>query len=85
MLKDYAKLIKKASPDFVEVKGYRALGFSKKRLGHEKMPHHKEVKKFAKQLLKFLPKYKFLDDKKESFVVLLGKDRERMKIKKGEV
>ena len=83
--KNYAELIEKASPLFIEVKGYRALGFSKQRLGHEKMPHHKEVKEFSEKLLKFLPEYDFLDEKKESFVVLLGKDKSRMKIKESEI
>ncbi len=30
MLEDYAKLIKKANPDFIEVKGYMSVGFVKK-------------------------------------------------------
>jgi len=81
----YAELIKKASPLFVHVKGYVALGCSKERLGEEKMPSHGEIKDFAKKLLKFLPDYKFLDEKPESFVVLLGKDKSRMKIKKEEI
>lgn len=85
MLKEYSVLIKKASPDFVEVKSYMAVGFARKRLGCERMPSHEEVKNYAKKLLKFLPEYQFLDEKKESRVVLLGKDKERMKIKDGEV
>ena len=85
--KDYAKLIKKAFPDFIEVKGYMSVGFARKRLGYERMPTHKEVKKFAEKLLKYLKseKYKFLDEKIESRVVLLGKDRKKMKIKKNEI
>ena len=62
-----------------------SVGFARKRLGYETMPSHSEIKKFSKQLLKFLPKYKFLDEKIESRVVLLGKSKARMKIKKGEV
>ncbi len=83
--KQYAELIKKASPLFIHVKGYVALGSSKARLGKDKMPSHKEIKAFAKQMLMFLPDYQFLDEKLESFVVLLGKDKSRMKIQKNEI
>ena len=88
---NYANLIKKALPDFIEVKAYMAIGFARQRLGYEKMPSHQEVKDFAKKILKELKNenhkinYKFLDEKKESRVVLLGKDKKRMKIKKDEI
>lgn len=85
MLENYAKLVKKAMPNFLEVKGYVALGYSKQRLGHEKMPSHEEIKNYAKKLLKFLSEYKFLDEKIESRVVLLGKDKNRMKIQEKEI
>ena len=85
MLKSYTKILKRASSDFIEVKGYMAVGFSKKRLGHTRMPIHAEVKDYAEKLLKFLPEYNFLDEKAESKVVLLGKDKEKMKIKQEEI
>lgn len=81
----YAKLIKKASPLFVHIKGWVCRGFSKNRLSFKKMPRHKEVKEFSEKILKFLPDFKFLDDKFESNVVLLGKDKSRMKIQKNEI
>jgi len=86
-LEEYGELIKKASPLFVEIKGYMAVGFSRKRegMGYSRMPYHKEVKEFSEKLLKFLPGYKFLGEKEESRVVLLGKDKERMKIQKDEI
>jgi tRNA wybutosine-synthesizing protein 1 len=84
-LKGYAKLILKAEPDFVEVKGYMAIGFARKRLGYERMPSHAEIKEFSKLLLKFLPDYKYLDEQEVSRVVLLGKDKREMKIRVGEI
>ncbi|OGJ19985.1 tRNA-modifying enzyme [Candidatus Pacearchaeota archaeon RBG_13_36_9] len=83
-LEKYAELIKKASPLFIEIKSYMAVGFSKNRegMGLKKMLFHEEIKNFSEKLLKFLRNYRFLDEKKESRVVLLGKDRERMMIKK---
>jgi tRNA wybutosine-synthesizing protein 1 len=84
-VKEYAKLIKKASPDFVEVKGFMSVGFSRKRLGYEKMPRHELIKEFSKKLVRELPDYKILDEYELSAVVLIGKDKEKMRIKRGEV
>ena len=83
----YAKLIKKAMPDWIEVKGYMSVGFARKRLGYETMPNHEEINKFAKKMEEELQKenYKILDEKKESRVVLLGKDRRNLKIKESEI
>jgi len=85
LIEGYAELIKKASPLFVEVKSFMSVGFSRKRLSYERMPFHEHIRSFSEKLLRFLPEYKFLDEKKESRVVLLGKDKERMKIKEEEV
>jgi len=81
---NYAKLIKKANPLFIEVKGFMSVGFARQRLGYERMPYHKEIVEFSKEVLKFLPGYKILDEKKESRVLLLGKSKKDMKIKKSE-
>lgn len=85
VIEEYAKLIRKAQPDFVEVKGYISVGFARKRLGYDRMPSHEEIKDFSEKILKFLPKCKFLDEKIYSRVVLLGKNKSKMKIRKGEV
>lgn len=66
----YAKLILKAKPDFVEVKAYMFLGYSRKRLKAENMPLHKDVRAFAEKLAKEL-KCKILDEDKRSRIVLL--------------
>lgn len=70
---NYAKLIQKASPDFIEAKAYMYVGYSQQRLSIENMPIHHEVKSFAAKILKLLPNYKLIDEKKESRVVLLKK------------
>ncbi len=80
----YAEMIKKANPMFVEIKAFMCVGFANQRLEYERMPYHEDIVKFSKLLLKFLPEYKFLDEKKESRVVLLGKDKKDMKIKPNE-
>lgn len=83
---DYAKLIKKTSPLFVEVVGFKSVGFARQRLGYETMPSMKEIEDYAKLLakacrMKTLAKHEF------SRVVLLGKpdSKKRMKIKNREI
>ena len=86
-VKEYAKLIKKASPMFVEAKGYMSVGYARQRLGYETMPFHKEIREFSKLLAKELKSsgYKILDEKIESRIVLIGKDKKDMKIKSNEI
>lgn len=71
-IKQYAQLINKAEPDFVEPKAYMWVGFSRKRLRREAMPNHGEVREFAEKLAEEL-NYNILDESKESRVVLLSK------------
>ena len=68
----YSELIKKADPDFIEVKGYMWVGFSRQRLKKENMPFHDEVKAFAEQVSR-LTGYRYKDEQKASRVVLLSK------------
>jgi len=82
-VKQYAKLIRIAQPDFIHVKGFKSLGFSRKRLGYIKQPFHEEVQDFAKKLEKELKDlgYKKLAEEEYSCVVLLGKSKKGMKIR----
>jgi tRNA wybutosine-synthesizing protein 1 len=70
---NYAKLIQKADPFAVEIKAYMYVGYSQQRLSIENMPIHPKVKKFTKEILKYLKEYQLVDEKKESRVVLLKK------------
>jgi tRNA wybutosine-synthesizing protein 1 len=84
--REYAKLMLKASPMFIEVKGYMSVGYARKRLGYETMPTHEEIRHFARLLEKELkPKYKILDEKIESRIVLLGRKKAEMKIRKNQL
>ncbi|MBP2029920.1 tRNA wybutosine-synthesizing protein 1 [Methanohalophilus levihalophilus] len=74
----YASLIKKADPDFVEVKAYMHLGFSRRRLERDAMPTHEEVEKFASQVADFLGYY-LVDSSPISRVVLLSREAEYTK------
>lgn len=70
--KGYSKLIEKASPDFLEVKGYVHVGESQKRLPRDSMPYHKDVVEFAKKLERESG-YRIKDEQKVSRVILLGR------------
>jgi tRNA wybutosine-synthesizing protein 1 len=68
----YAKLIVKANPTYVEAKAYMHIGFSNLRLSFEHMPTHNEVKDFAAELAEKTG-YKIIDEAPESRVVLLSR------------
>jgi len=68
----FARLISKANPTYVEPKAYMHVGYSRKRLGFSNMPSHSEVQEFAAQLAEKIG-YNFLDESKESRVVLLSR------------
>jgi len=66
----YARLIEKARPDFVELKSYFAVGYSRSRLGPYFMASHTEIKTFAEELAKLIG-YDIVDESVPSRVVLL--------------
>jgi tRNA wybutosine-synthesizing protein 1 len=84
--KEYAQLIKKSSPMFVEIKGFMSVGFARERLGYERMPTNKEMEDFITILLKELKNigekdYRLLDSHEFSRAYVLGKDKKELKIK----
>ena len=66
----YSKLIEKALPDFVEVKSFMSVGFSRQRLAYSVMPSHEEIKGFSEKIADLIG-YKIADEKRDSRVVLL--------------
>ena len=84
--KEYAQLIKKSQPLFIEIKGFMSVGFARERLGYERMPTNKEMEDFIKILLKELKEigleeYKLLDEHEFSRAYVLGKNKKDLKIK----
>ncbi len=69
---EYARLIEKADPTYIEAKAYMHVGFSNLRLDFERMPSHKEILAFA-QCLSKKTGYRVLDECTDSRVVLLSK------------
>ena len=80
-IKEFAEMLSATKPDFVEIKSYMWIGFSRKRLVKENMPTHKEIKKFSKELLKNLKDYKLENEKKDSRIVLLKNKKTKYKTK----
>ncbi len=78
---EYASLIKKANPSFIEVKAYMHVGYSRKNLEQENMPFFEDILEFSKILVKFLEDYEILDEHKSSRVVLIAKKIYNKKIK----
>jgi tRNA wybutosine-synthesizing protein 1 len=69
----YGALVKKAQPDYVEVKAYMHLGYSRYRLPREAMPTHAEVLGFARKVADAAG-YRQAMDVELSRVALLSKD-----------
>ncbi|WP_409200593.1 4-demethylwyosine synthase TYW1 [Methanobrevibacter sp. DSM 116169] len=67
---EYGKLIKKADPDFVEVKAYMCVGSSRERLTLDNMPTFDEVHDFASKIAENCDK-EIVNDSEISRVVLL--------------
>ncbi len=79
LVEEYARLVKKANPTYIEAKAYMHIGFSNLRLGFDSMPIHGEIKAFADQLAEKTG-YKVLDEAPESRVVLISRLERPLKI-----
>lgn len=75
----YAKLIKKADPDFVEVKAYMWVGHSRLNLDLSNMPLHREIVDFSKKISE-ITELDVVDEKKNSRVVLLTSNHKKRKL-----
>jgi tRNA wybutosine-synthesizing protein 1 len=70
-IQEYARLDKRASPHFIEPKGYVFVGYSRKRMNISNMPPHVSVRNFGKKLAEYLS-YDLAMEKPDSRVVLLS-------------
>lgn len=85
-VEEYVGMIKKAKPDFIEVKGFMSVGYARNRknMGYDKMPRIEKIRDYSERIAIALKKqgYKILDEHEFSSVVLIGKDKKKMKIQK---
>ncbi len=74
-VQEFAELIRKANPHFIEVKSYMSLGYSLYKIGREGMLRHEEVLQYSKKLLRELNKetdrYEIVDESLDSRIVLI--------------
>ncbi len=70
---DWARIIKQANPEFVEVKSYMHIGMSRERLTREHMLSHEEVRTFAHAIAEHLG-YHAKDESVNGRIVLLVRD-----------
>jgi tRNA wybutosine-synthesizing protein 1 len=68
---EYAKMINRSNPDFVEVKAYMYVGSSRKRLKLDNMPHFSEIQDFANSVAEIC-NMDIINESQESRVVLLA-------------
>jgi tRNA wybutosine-synthesizing protein 1 len=67
---DYADLINRSNPDFVEIKAYMYVGSSRERLKWENMPSNPEMQTFAQSIADLCDK-SIVDESRASRVLLL--------------
>jgi tRNA wybutosine-synthesizing protein 1 len=70
----YAAILQESGAQFVEVKGYMYLGYSRNRLARENMPDHAYVRSFADKIASACD-YRFRDENKLSRVICLERVR----------
>ncbi|MFA4819672.1 MAG: 4-demethylwyosine synthase TYW1 [Candidatus Aenigmatarchaeota archaeon] len=70
--KGYAEIIEKSGSKFIEVKGFMAVGGSRRVMKYEDMPLHNEIKEFAAEIERH-SSYSIVNEKADSRVVLLSR------------
>jgi tRNA wybutosine-synthesizing protein 1 len=73
LIEEYAKLIRRGRPDFIEVKSYMHVGASRNFLQQENMPSMEDIRAFTAQLLEILDEYEYVNEQAASRVTCLMK------------
>lgn len=81
-IQEYVALIKGAEPDFVHIKGFMSVGYSRKRMGYDKQPWFKEVQEYAMKILSHLKDFELGAEDERSCVVMLARKGSKLKIEK---
>lgn len=69
---DYARIIEKSQPSYVEAKAYMHVGYSRLRMRFDNTPSHQEIRDFSEELAGQTG-YTFISEAEESRVVLLSR------------
>jgi len=78
MIPAFAKMLKEASPNFVEIKSYMHIGRSTNRLDHEDMLEMEEVKKFSEEVSKQSNIFSVMDESYVSRIVVLQNNEQKI-------
>ena len=81
-LDEYVELVRRASPDFVHVKGYKAVGYAKDRIGYASQVWHDEVREFADKIVERLSGYSIRAEEERSCVVCVARDGVKLEIER---
>ncbi len=81
-LDEYVDLIKRADPEFVHVKGYKAVGFAKDRMGYDNQVWREGVLSFAEKVAEKLGDFSVKAEEERSCVVCVAKDGVELEISK---
>ncbi|MCE7699088.1 MAG: 4-demethylwyosine synthase TYW1 [Methanobacterium paludis] len=68
---EYADIIERSNPDFVEIKAYMYVGSSRERLKLENMPFSSDIREFAESVAKLCGR-EIVNESRESRVLLLS-------------
>jgi tRNA wybutosine-synthesizing protein 1 len=67
---EYAKIIERSNPDFIEIKAYMYVGNSRKRLEFSNMPRNQDIRDFASSIAELCNR-EVVNESQESRVILL--------------
>lgn len=76
----FGEMLEGADADFIELKAYMFLGYSRNRLRIENMPLHREVREYADKLGRLLPSFELADEHAPSRIVLFKNKRIEQKL-----
>ena len=71
LIEEYASLLEKANPHFIEIKSYMHVGYSTRRLSKSNMMRHDEIREYSMRLLDNLDGYRYMDEYPPSRIVVL--------------
>ena len=77
---EYAKLISKVNPSFVEIKGFVPVGFSQYRVTRENMPYIEDIKIFSKKIFENLTNYRQVAEIEDSKVAIFSNEKHKLKM-----
>jgi tRNA wybutosine-synthesizing protein 1 len=72
----YAAMCQRADVDFVEMKAYMHVGYSRGRLDRSAMPSHERVRELTQEVAEWLPDHDVYREVEQSRVALLARDED---------